>query len=173
MKTYDLACLLYTNVKIAEYTSSQTFVKKNGIKIEVWRYLSVVKPVEENAAVLMRKKVTEMKIWYLYYNENEKRIDYKEDELPIIAAEQDFPSNIDEEQHQAFTREQDAIAAADAANEELKTDELHIRKCKDCGIYYYTTWREEAWFESLNLLMPKRCKKCRRKRRDAHTKEGN
>ena len=106
-----------------------------------------------------------MKIWYQYYNEETKQIDYAEHSVKDIHGSWETPSNVDEYKCQCYTEEAHAIEGVKSCNEDLKWGKLHIHKCKDCGIYFYTTLDEERWFEYRDMYIPKRCSKCRTKRR--------
>ena len=106
-----------------------------------------------------------MKIWYLYYNEETKQIDYAEHYIQSISASLKTPSNIDEFRCQCYTEEEHAINGATKCNEDLNSFTLLIHKCKDCGIYFFTTADEEIWFKAHKLSVPKRCEVCRRNRR--------
>jgi len=106
-----------------------------------------------------------MKIWYLYYNEKTKQIDYAEHSVKDFRSDWETPSNVDEFKHQCNTAVDHAIKAAECYNRDLQSFELQIHKCKDCGIYFFTSTNEELWFKANNLSVPKRCNKCRAKRR--------
>lgn len=106
-----------------------------------------------------------MKIWYQYYNEDTAQIDYAEHSVKDIHGSWETPSNVDEYKYQCYTREAHAIEGVKSCNKDLNSFALLIHKCKDCGIYFFTTADEEMWFKSNNLSIPKRCIKCRRKRR--------
>lgn len=49
-------------------------------------------------------------------------------------------------------------------------EEKYLRICEDCGTPYFTAG-EQAFYESKNLTLPKRCKKCRTIRKQAWEQE--
>ena len=40
-----------------------------------------------------------------------------------------------------------------------------ISQCKECGAQFSISAKEQEWFESRSLALPKRCPECRKKRR--------
>ena len=48
-----------------------------------------------------------------------------------------------------------------------------LMKCKECGKYFELTWTEKMFFEQKGLAIPKRCKPCRDKRKNAGGENGN
>ena len=48
-----------------------------------------------------------------------------------------------------------------------------LMKCKECGKYFELTWTEKMFFEQKGLAIPKRCKPCRDKRKQARGENGN
>ena len=42
-----------------------------------------------------------------------------------------------------------------------------LMKCKECGKYFELTWSEKLFFEQKGLSIPKRCRSCREKRKNA------
>lgn len=106
-----------------------------------------------------------MKIWYLYYNEDAAQIDCAEHSVKDMHGNLETPSNVDEFKCQYYTKEAHAIVAVKSCNKDLNSFTLLIHKCKDCGIYFFTTDKEEDWYRSRGMSVPKRCNKCRAKRR--------
>lgn len=49
-------------------------------------------------------------------------------------------------------------------------EEEYLRICEDCGAPFFTAG-EQAFYESKNLTLPKRCKKCRTARKQAWEQE--
>lgn len=106
-----------------------------------------------------------MKVWYLYYNEEEQKVAYAESSIPSINADWSMPSNIDECKYACNTCLETTIKATDGYNEDMKKGLLTIHKCKDCGTYFFTNVDEEEWYKGRGMSIPKRCETCRRKRR--------
>ena len=50
-------------------------------------------------------------------------------------------------------------------NKEIESGEFSLLKCKDCERYFLLPRTEKEWFTSRNLVIPKRCPKCRNKRK--------
>ncbi|MGI6251552.1 MAG: AbiH family protein [Anaerolineaceae bacterium] len=48
----------------------------------------------------------------------------------------------------------------------MRVPEEYLRICEDCGASFFTAG-EEAFYKSKNLILPKRCKKCRAARKQA------
>jgi DNA replicative helicase MCM subunit Mcm2 (Cdc46/Mcm family) len=46
-----------------------------------------------------------------------------------------------------------------------------VIKCRDCGTEFSVDEKEQKWFESKGLQMPKRCKACRDKRKQNNKKQ--
>ena len=54
---------------------------------------------------------------------------------------------------------------ADDAVEKQNTDDLKdVKKCKECGEYFWQTDEERSWFAGKNMKNPCRCYSCRLKR---------
>lgn len=55
---------------------------------------------------------------------------------------------------------------------ELESDtDFLVRKCKDCGEWFFLTARDVHHFQSKMLTLPCRCRDCREKRRLAKMKQ--
>lgn len=50
-------------------------------------------------------------------------------------------------------------------NREIEEGCLHIKKCKDCGIFFMLPQEEIEWFQDRDMFPPKRCPACRGKRK--------
>lgn len=50
-------------------------------------------------------------------------------------------------------------------NKEIESGEHSLLKCKDCERYFLLPRSEKEWFSSRGLIVPKRCPKCRSKRK--------
>ena len=60
---------------------------------------------------------------------------------------------------------------AEEAVKRLNTQvSTNLRRCKDCGRYYWITGAEKHWYSARNLHEPVRCNVCR-KINTAHMKE--
>ena len=50
-------------------------------------------------------------------------------------------------------------------NKEIESGEFSLLKCKDCNRYFLLPRTEREWFISRGLTVPKRCTKCRKKKK--------
>lgn len=51
------------------------------------------------------------------------------------------------------------------AVEEYNANDLHdVKKCKECGEYFWQTDEERIWFTDRNMKAPCRCYSCRKKK---------
>lgn len=56
-------------------------------------------------------------------------------------------------------------ASADDAVEKHNANDLkHVKKCKECGEYFWQTDEERTWFADRNMKAPCRCYSCRKKK---------
>ena len=54
---------------------------------------------------------------------------------------------------------------ADNAVEEHNANDLNdVKKCKECGEYFWQTDEERIWFADRNMKAPCRCYSCRKKK---------
>ena len=64
-----------------------------------------------------------------------------------------------------YRNEKEADTAAKELNDKIKSEELYIFKCSDCGKYFYMEKEEIDWYNENNFQLPKRCIVCRIKRK--------
>ena len=107
-----------------------------------------------------------IKAYKYYYNEKEKLVEL----LEFLVKDQcDFSNepetNFAEGVNAHNINHENALLACHKFNDDIARGKLMIQKCKDCGIYFLITKDEKEWFESRNLFVPKRCCKCRIKRK--------
>jgi hypothetical protein len=57
------------------------------------------------------------------------------------------------------------LESVERLNKEIESGELSLLKCKDCERYFLLPRTEKEWFTSRGLITPKRCPKCRGKRK--------
>jgi len=56
-------------------------------------------------------------------------------------------------------------ASADDAVEKHNANDLKdVKKCKECGEYFWQTDEERTWFADRNMKAPCRCYSCRKKK---------
>ena len=63
------------------------------------------------------------------------------------------------------TDEEEAKNNAKDLNEKLKTKELRVLKCKDCGVLFSVTREEADWYLDHGYSLPRRCKECRKNKK--------
>ena len=55
---------------------------------------------------------------------------------------------------------------ADGAAEDYNANNLkNVKKCKECGEYFWQTDEERAWFADKNMKAPCRCYSCRKNKK--------
>lgn len=54
---------------------------------------------------------------------------------------------------------------ADSASERRNQDLQYVKKCKECGEYFWQTEEERQWFIERKLKVPCRCYSCRKKKK--------
>lgn len=55
---------------------------------------------------------------------------------------------------------------ADSASERRNQDLQYVKKCKECGEYFWQTEEERQWFIERKLKVPCRCYSCRKKEKN-------
>ena len=50
-------------------------------------------------------------------------------------------------------------------NDAISKGDMLVRRCKDCGEYFFINLDEQIFFEERHLSLPKRCESCRLKRK--------
>lgn len=55
------------------------------------------------------------------------------------------------------------IYADNAVEEHNANDIKDVKKCKECGEYFWQTEEERIWFTDRNMKVPCRCYSCRKK----------
>ena len=55
-------------------------------------------------------------------------------------------------------------SADDAVEDHNAYDLKNVKKCKDCGEYFWQTDDERIWFADRNMKAPCRCFSCRKKK---------
>lgn len=58
----------------------------------------------------------------------------------------------------------DKKSADDAAEKHNVNDLKDVKKCKECGEYFWQTDEERTWFVDRNMKAPCRCYSCRKKK---------
>lgn len=99
-----------------------------------------------------------------YYDEKTKKIDLipfnDSDSIP----ETNFVLDSYEDDSIVY-EDEDPTYYLERWNKYISDGYWKIVKCKDCGKYFVRTFSEEVWFIEHTLNRPKRCPKCRTKRR--------
>lgn len=107
-----------------------------------------------------------MKAYREIWDEENNRFDYIAFE---IKHEFDFDSapetNLYDSENVYKLEEKYMIKGVMKDNERLRSGEYKVIKCKDCGKYFILTLDEKIWFEDRGLSAPRRCQRCRGKRR--------
>lgn len=62
--------------------------------------------------------------------------------------------------------EKEIITYAESLNAKIDRGDYSLMKCKDCNRYFLLPKSEKEWFEERSLAVPKRCPRCRSKRRN-------
>lgn len=55
-------------------------------------------------------------------------------------------------------------SAEDVVEHQNANDLKDVKKCKECGEYFWQTDEERAWFADRNMKAPCRCYSCRKKK---------
>lgn len=55
-------------------------------------------------------------------------------------------------------------SAVDAVEYHNANDLKDVKKCKECGKYFWQTYDERIWFTDRNMKAPCRCYSCRKKK---------
>lgn len=63
-----------------------------------------------------------------------------------------------------FTYWENKTYADDAVEEYNANDLKDVKKCKECGEYFWQTDEERIWFTDRNMKAPCRCYSCRKKK---------
>lgn len=87
-----------------------------------------------------------------YFDENEKQ-------FKVEFAQTEAKGYSDEEYWNADLN--NALRSVEKDNKNLN----YFHKCIDCGHYFWLLSEEMEWFTNRNLAMPKRCPKCRRRKK--------
>ena len=107
-----------------------------------------------------------MKAYKLFYNDELCRFDLYEFE---VKGEFDFShdpkTNLYGEDFTHNCNKESVYEELHKLNKELEDGELEVARCKDCEMYFIIPADEKQWFEDRNLQIPKRCPKCRARRK--------
>lgn len=77
----------------------------------------------------------------------------------------DFPAEMKRLSGDSTTSYFDTKLIAEAAVEEYNAYDLNdVKKCKECGKYFWQTDAEREWFFARNMKAPCRCYSCRKNR---------
>ena len=102
----------------------------------------------------------------LFYNEETNQVDYK---VFYLKHANDFSNepetNFYEALHCHCVSVDSAIEASCSYTNAMHKGSVKLHKCKDCGIFFLTDCNEETWYKNRGLTLPKRCIKCRKKRK--------
>ena len=113
-----------------------------------------------------------MKAYKWCYNEETKKLDYVEF---FVKNKYDFSNdpvtNLTDADNGHTVCEMSFFSSLDAGNKKLESGIWKVFKCKDCGRYFIIDSDEEQWFQDRDLSLPKRCVKCRAKRRKDRNSE--
>ena len=74
-------------------------------------------------------------------------------------------TNFTESENTHSSDKDSAYEWARELNEDIENGSYKLLKCKDCDMYYLLPSSEEDWFIANNMIPPKRCPKCRKKRK--------
>ena len=108
-----------------------------------------------------------MEVFVNYYDEDEKKIDYKREIIDdLYNPDVKTSTNTEEFKHIFNVELFRAQLACSGYNADLASGDLTIHKCKDCSIYFFISKTEAEWFKDKGMSAPKRCLSCRRKRRN-------
>ena len=77
-----------------------------------------------------------------------------------------FLTNCTEFTHCCMETSAGADTCADDYNIDISTGELTVKKCKDCGMYFFVSKDEASWYTDKGLKVPSRCEFCRKKRKN-------
>lgn len=114
-----------------------------------------------------------MKAYKLFYNDELYRFDLYEFE---VKGEYDFShdpkTNLYGEDHIHSCDKESACEGLQKLNKQLEDGELEVAQCKDCEIYFIIPAKEKQWFADRDLQTPKRCPKCRARRKASNPRYG-
>ena len=99
-----------------------------------------------------------MTIWKYAYNETEKKVVLVQGD-----STEKFFTNLHTDGY--FDSLVYAKMGVHTVNKKIADGCLLVKKCVDCGKYYFMTIDEEFWFKDRGLSVPKRCLMCRRDRK--------
>lgn len=87
-----------------------------------------------------------------YFDENEKRfkVEFSQSEAGGYSDEEYWNTDLN-----------NALISVENNNKQLQ----YFHKCPDCNHYFWLLPQEMDWFTNRKLSMPKRCPKCRKKRK--------
>ena len=100
-----------------------------------------------------------MTIWKYAYNETEKKVFLVQGD-----STEKFFTNLNNNDGY-FDSLVYAEMGVHTVNKEIADGSLLVKKCADCGKYYFMTIHEEFWFKGKGLSVPKRCLICRKTRK--------
>ena len=100
-----------------------------------------------------------------YYDEKTKKIDFVQFNDSDSIPETNFILDLYEDESKIYYDYEYVTDYLEHMNKHISDGYWKIRKCKDCGKYFVLPFDEEMWFTEHMLDRPKRCPKCRAKRR--------
>lgn len=107
-----------------------------------------------------------MKAYKCYVNEETMKIDTIEFN---VANKFDFShdpvTNLCDEDDGHSISKHNSMEYVEELNKEIDSGEHSLLKCKECERYFLLPRTEKEWFTSRGLIVPKRCPKCRKKRK--------
>lgn len=107
-----------------------------------------------------------MKAYKSFVNEETMKIDSIEFDIDNeLDFSHDPVTNFCESDNGHSTSKSNTIEWVEELNKDIESGEQSLLKCKDCNRYFLLPRGENEWFKSRGLIIPKRCPKCRSKRK--------
>ena len=95
----------------------------------------------------------------VFFNKDKNRFDY---DTNVSEVQYPLPDGtyfwVDELRH--------AITSCDCYNDQLNSNRLEVKTCKDCGELFMFSRSEKDWLANNNLKPYARCFSCRKKRKE-------
>jgi len=106
-----------------------------------------------------------MIIYKEYWDEKSQEVKFKEIEVADKNDPATIESNCTEFINAYYTDKASAENGVARFNKDIKAEKFFIKKCKECGIFFVISADEKQWYEDRGMQLPKRCEKCRKKRK--------
>lgn len=106
-----------------------------------------------------------MKAYKQFVNEATRKVDIVEFDIDYEADFSHDPvTNLYDSDSSHNTHEDIVIEGTKRLNTMIARGDYNLVKCRDCNRYFLLPKSEKKWFEERNLVAPKRCPRCRKRK---------